>query len=105
MVNYHSPKGQRYKKGTIKGKDGRRRHIFIGLQVDDCWWCKNKKQWVKDINKCADNDDVSISSTTNCHSVKAAVRHLKNHSEIPKGTKVTLVSRFIGIPNIVLTKR
>ena len=31
-----------------------------------------------------------------CKSYKAAVRHLRKHNEIPKGTKFRLVSRFVG---------
>lgn len=29
-----------------------------------------------------------------CHSYKAALRHLRKHNEIPKGTKFRLVSKF-----------
>lgn len=31
-----------------------------------------------------------------CKSYKAAIRHLRKHNEIPKGTQFRLVSRFVG---------
>lgn len=31
-----------------------------------------------------------------CKSYKAAIRHLRKHNEIPKGTQFRLISRFVG---------
>ena len=39
-----------------------------------------------------------------CGSYKAALRHLRKHDEIPKGTRFVLVSRFVG-GDRVLVKR
>lgn len=38
-----------------------------------------------------------------CQSYRAAKRHLRKHTEIPKGTRFRLCSRFIGFDRI-LTK-
>lgn len=52
----------------------------------------NKKKWVKKEEYTGD----WWPGTFSCRSYKAAVRHLKNHSEIPKGTRFRLVSKFVG---------
>lgn len=39
-----------------------------------------------------------------CRSLRAALRHLRRHDEIPKGVKFMLVSRYIGC-DLILTKR
>lgn len=43
-------------------------------------------------------------ATFPCGSYKAALRHLRKHDEIPKGTRFVLVSRFVG-GDRVLVKR
>lgn len=43
-------------------------------------------------------------ATFPCGSCKAALRHLRKHDEIPKGTRFVLVSRFVG-GDRVLVKR
>lgn len=39
-----------------------------------------------------------------CRSLRAALRHLRKHDEIPKGVKFVLGSRYVGYDRI-LTKR
>ena len=39
-----------------------------------------------------------------CRSYRAAKRHLKYHSEIPKGTALRLVSRFVGFDRYLVKK-
>lgn len=39
-----------------------------------------------------------------CRSYKAALRHLRNHDEIPKGTQFILVSKFVGQNRILVKK-
>ena len=101
MAKYYQPKGYRYKKGTIKSGDIRL-SVFLWLEVDGYYWCDNNKIWVK---KPLEECQGSSYSTTSCrvHSVKAAQRHIRNHPEIEKGTKVTLVSHFKGL-DVVFTK-
>ena len=36
-------------------------------------------------------------------SVKAALRHIRKHNELPKGTKVRLCSNFVGC-DVIITK-
>lgn len=39
-----------------------------------------------------------------CRSYKAALRHLRKHNEIPKGTHFRLVSRFVGQDRILVKR-
>ena len=60
----------------------------------------NKKRWVK-------RDEYTgywYPATFNCHSVRAAKRHLRKHDEIPKGTVFRLVNKYIGVPDAILRK-
>lgn len=97
MPKYKQPKGYRYKKGTIKCKDGLRYPVFIWLVVDGYWWCEINKVWSKECKFEEGNYHWYCSSFGPIRSVKAAQRHIRNHPEIEKGTKITLVSRFIGL--------
>ncbi len=101
MAKYYQPKGYRFKKGTIKCGDIRL-SVFLWLEADGYWWCDDDKIWVK---KSHEECQGSSYGTASCpvHSVKAAQRHIKNHPEIEKGTKVILVSRFKGL-DVVFTK-
>lgn len=101
MVKYYQPKGYRFKKGTIKRGDIRL-SVFLWLEADGYYWCNNDKIWVR---KPHEECQGSGYSTASCpvHSVKAAQRHIRNHPEIEKGTKVTLVSHFKGL-DVVFTK-
>lgn len=101
MAKYYQPKGHRFKKGTVKCGDIRC-SVFLWLEADGYWWCEDGKIWVK---KPHEECQGSSYGTASCpvHSVKAAQRHIGNHPEIEKGTKVTLVSRFKGL-NVVFTK-
>jgi len=40
-----------------------------------------------------------------CNSYKAALRHLRKHTEIPVGTHFVLVSRYVGQQNRHLVKK
>lgn len=101
MPKYNQPKGYRYKKGTMKREDGGRTPIFFGLMVEGYWWCYTNKMWVKSISKdCPEPVDSiwhAASDYDPIRSVKAAQRHIRNHSEIEKGTKITLVSLYRGL--------
>lgn len=78
--------------------------------VDD--WFEKKlyystvlKKWVSYKEYLADGADFHlIPAFFPCHSLKAAERHLRKHSEIPKGTKFRLVNKYIGETDITLIK-
>ena len=101
MPKYNQPKGYRYKKGTMKREDGGRAPIFLGITVEGYWWCYTNKMWVKSICKdCPDPVDSILHASSDygpIRSVKAARRHIRNHPEIEKGTKIRLVSLFVGL--------
>ena len=84
-----------YEPPLLKNGDGLKPGDWIMVSDDD-------KIWVK---KPHEECQGSGYSTASCpvHSVKAAQRHIKNHPEIEKGTKVILVSRFRGL-DVVFTK-
>lgn len=60
-----------------------------------------KQQW--EYNSHLNFSQDEICSGISCHSLKAALRHIKKHDEIPKGIKFRLVSVFVGV-DIILTK-
>lgn len=98
MPKYNQPKGYRYKKGTIKRENmGGRYPVFFGLCVDGYWWCDEKKIWTKDPYEECPQDRCCFSSYGPIRSVKAARRHIRNHPEIEKGTKITLASLYQGL--------
>lgn len=60
----------------------------------------NKKQWVYDSEYTGD----WYPATFTCHSLKAALRHLRKHDEIPKGSVFRLVSKYIGFDIFLIKK-
>ena len=107
MPKYNQPKGYRYKKGTMKRENGGRVPIFLWLDVDGYWWCHTNKMWVKSLSKdCPEPADSILHMSSDygpIRSVKAAQRHIRNHPEIEKGTKITLVSLYQGL-DVTFTK-
>lgn len=101
MPKYKSSKGSRYKKGTMKREDGGRAPIFLWIMVEGYWWCHTNKMWVKSLSKdCPEPVDSiwhAASDYGPIRSVKAAQRHIRNHPEIEKGTKIVLVSLYQGL--------
>lgn len=97
MPKYKSPKGHRYKKGTVKIGKGIRVPVFLSIAVDGYWWCDEKRIWTKDPYEECPQDRCYSSHYGPIRSVKAAQRHIRNHPEIEKGTKITLVSLFSGL--------
>lgn len=105
MANYKLPKGKRFKKGSIKTNKYGRVPVFDGLDVDGYWYCVSNKVFVKDLGDCFVRNGVYASTDMfGVHSVKAAKRIIKQHDEIPKGTKCYLTSNFKEIPDIEFTK-
>lgn len=60
----------------------------------------NKQMWVHR----AEYTGYSYPADFPCRSYKAALRHLRNHDEIPKGTRFILVSKFVGQDRILVKK-
>ena len=62
------------------------------------YYDRDLKRWTADpIN----NYDYSIP----CHSLRAALRHIKRHNEIPKGWRFRLVNKYVDGDNYIITKR
>lgn len=106
-VKFNRKKGNRVLKGTVKihGKN-KRIPMYMGLTCTD----NIGLMWAQEINKWVSfKDSSSIGNYTLCthsgpiRSVKAAIRHIKKHNEIPKGTSMTLVSSFVGY-DVIITK-
>ena len=117
-VHYDKPKGQRVKKGSIKITiNGRKKRInyFNGLTH----WARLNEQllyYVHEVEKWMTYDKVDelnspnkkryilvSSSNDKIKNLKSAIRHIKKHDEIPKGTRMRLESRFKGF-DIIITK-
>lgn len=116
-VHYDRPKGQRVKKGSIKITiNGKKKRInyFNGLTH----WTKLSEEllyYVPEVDKWMTYDKVSeiesnkkgyilvSSSNDKIKNLKSAIRHIKKHDEIPKGTRMRLESRFKGF-DITITK-
>ena len=115
-VHYDRPKGQRVKKGSIKitinGKK-RRMNYFNGLTH----WAKLSEEllyYVPELDKWMTYDKVNelesnkkgyilvSSSNDKIKNLKSAIRHIKKHNEIPKGTRMRLESRFKGFDIIII---
>ena len=98
-VKFSKPKGQRIFKGTVKVQGKNKRFpMFLGLEnMDD-----NYLMWSDELNKWIGRYDRPEGEYSLCsmskpiRSVKAAIRHVRNHSEIPKGAKMVLMSNFDG---------
>ena len=104
-VRFSKPKGQRVYKGTVKvpGKN-KRVPVFLGLEnIDDnhLMWSDELNMWVGRHNK--PEGDYSLCSISKpIRSVKAAIRHIKKHDEIPKGAKMFLMSNFVGYDVVII---
>lgn len=98
-VKYYKSKGNRIKKGSLKITNRKYRvNNFEGLGMtgnhDNCWWCEDLNKWItlENSNNKYDLSDVNI----HIKNLKQAIRHIKHHPEIEKGTIMCLRSNFIG---------
>lgn len=67
---------------------------------DELHYDPNKKKWVKE----EEYTGGWWPGTFGCRSYKAAIRHLKNHDEIPKGTRFRLASKWVGFDRWITKK-
>lgn len=98
-VKYELPKGKRFKKGTVKWR-GKRWNIFDSIDVKHYFFIPKLNKWVHVDSKLIGKYGAQSFSDKPIHSLKAAIRYIKKHSEIPKGTECVLQSRFreSGVP-------
>lgn len=60
-------------------------------------WCSRKDGKWKSYNECRkDNHGCSSNSHQRVASLRAFRRYLKHHPEIPKGTHVRLISKYVN---------
>lgn len=104
-VIYSKPKGQRIKKGSNKvNTNGNKRRVnnFYGLnhwvRLDEelLYWNEKKQLWTTDIYESTCTDNFNIKN------LKQAIRHIKKHNEIPKGTRMVLESNFKGYDIVII---
>lgn len=85
-LNFESPKGRRFH---------RTHFINITALGSNLWWCREKEKWVP-LDETGSKGS-SSHCPKKCHSVRAFRRRLRKWaSYVPKGTKFTLVSRYVG---------
>lgn len=107
-ILYNKPRGQRIKKGSCKILyNGKLKKFdnFCGLThwarlsepVLD--WDIINKRWI-DIRE--DDNGRTSSHNDKIKNLKQAIRHIKKHDEIPKGTRMILESRFKGYDIIII---
>lgn len=101
-IKYEAPYGKRVKKGSTKIVGGRVCN-FYGLCIAgvDYWFDRTDNKW-----RLLDDMPMGHSfsdSYRGIRSVKAAIRHIKKHTEVPKGMTFVLESNFIG-NDIYITK-
>lgn len=99
-VRYEQQKGSRIKKGSIK-YGNRRINNFWSLACHGYWWVYKDEKWAKSGEEPS-NSDLCI-HLYKIKNLKSAIRHIKKHDEVPKGTEFTLVSNFEGY-NIYIRK-
>lgn len=66
----------------------------------ELYYDHNKKMWVHR----AEYTNNWYPADFPCHSYKAALRHLRKHDEIPKGTRFLLVSKFVGCDRVLIKR-
>ena len=96
-VIHSKPKGQRINCSTFKCSRGRVSVFFTLTCASEpsLLWCDKLNKW--DIRENLPKEHWKSSHYSKpIRSVKAAIAHLKRHTEIPKGTKFMLESNFVG---------
>ena len=110
-VKHPFQKGHRYFCTSQKIHNSSRHNrlpFYWGLTIDSTpngkslWWNDTLKKWgtFEEFKDTKTNYGTHKDWTT---SVKAALRHIRKHDELPKGTKVRLCSNFVGC-DVIITK-
>lgn len=107
-VIYNKARGSRIKKGsrtvdlngTLKKVDNfEGLNHWVKLSEDLLYWDKSKNKWIV-MNE--DTVDSAVTLNRNIKNVKQAIRHIKKHNEIPKGSRFVLKSNFEGYDVIII---
>ena len=103
-VKHPFQRGHRYfcTSQKIKGKEKHPRISFYwALTINGLWWNETLKKWgtIEEFKETHTNYGTHMERIT---SVKAALRHIRKHDELPKGTKVRLCSNFVGCDVIII---
>lgn len=105
-IKHPFPKGKRYFCSSQKVPGNRRKlhrlPFYWGLTINGLWWNETLKKWgtFEEFKETHTNYGTHMETIK---SVKAAMRHIRKHNEIPKGTKVRLCSNFVGC-DVIITK-
>jgi hypothetical protein len=102
MLKFNAPKGARVKKGTWPNQQGKRLRVFINACIDfenttgDFHFCLDERQWANDTKidrgvKAYSTHSLSIKSI---RAFRRRLRQWARSRQLPKGTKLILVSRF-----------
>lgn len=104
-VRYFNQKGFRFNHSSIK--DVVRYKVYTSLTISKSingvyWWFESENKWFEwnEAIKLGLLDKNSRGCSTHSrpiHSVKAAIRHVKKHIELPIGTTLILCSNFADI--------
>lgn len=100
--NFQKNHGFSYDKLIVGRADYMRmENQFWFLKTENLHYDHDQKKWVH----IGDYTGYWLPGIFPCHSYKAARRHLKQHNEIPVGTKFTLVSAFVGQDRTLVKKK
>lgn len=70
---------------------------YLENAENNLYYSERMKKWVSKNEYLNDGDKAHFfPAVFPCHSLNAAKRHLKKHSEIPDGAKFILLSKFVG---------
>jgi len=104
-VKHQFSKGNRYFCTSQKIQGNKKLHrlpFYWGLCIDNLLWNETLKKWgtFEEFKETHTSYGTHMERVT---SVKAALRHIRKHNELPKGTKVRLCSNFVGC-DVIITK-
>ena len=97
-IEFSKVKRHRTMKGSYKVEGRKKRlSVYSGLttmgMIDNGWWCDKLNRWCS-LEELGNNS--FSSSNLNIVNLKQAIRHIKKHKELPKGTKLSLRGNFVG---------
>lgn len=107
-IKWGAPKGKRYWKGSLKSSEKEypnRFHRYCALEVTVdgrlMWFEYGSRKWVpigvKPVRPYG-------SSGIGVRSIKAALRQIRKHTEIPKGAEIRIWNMVAGEKDVVVIK-